>query len=195
MTEAVIPNIARRVKRLQEEKGVSQKQLAADIDVRQGTMSRYLNEETDFPVEVIKKLADYFGVSCDYLIRGYDAHNQSVGADTGLDNNIIEQLRSWHKNSPDYDRFTAFLLGGKNYWSMNSYIREYTDALTYTIRFPEVATIFEVDIASTDKARFARFQAVDYFTRLLDEYGRMMLAEAKREAQAIVSHEHSHGEY
>jgi DNA-binding XRE family transcriptional regulator len=60
-----------RVRKLRKEMDVTQAQLAAQIGVEPSAVGKYENGTQAFPrVEVLVKIADYFKVSIDYLIKG-----------------------------------------------------------------------------------------------------------------------------
>ncbi|MCI8619061.1 MAG: helix-turn-helix transcriptional regulator [Oscillospiraceae bacterium] len=58
---------AERIRLLRENKNISQKKLAEDLLIGQSTMSEYENGIKQPPLSVLIKIADYFGVSLDYL--------------------------------------------------------------------------------------------------------------------------------
>lgn len=51
---------------------ISQLKLAMDLNMNQNTISRYENLEREADYETLIKLADYFGVSIDYLLGRTD---------------------------------------------------------------------------------------------------------------------------
>jgi len=57
-----------RLKKLRKERNISQLKLAIDLNMNQNTISRYENLEREADYETLIKLADYFGVSLDYLM-------------------------------------------------------------------------------------------------------------------------------
>ena len=58
-----------RLKELRKNKGVTQKQMATLLDLKDDrTYRRYEAGEIDPPTSKTKKLADYFDVSLDYLV-------------------------------------------------------------------------------------------------------------------------------
>ena len=57
-----------RLKKLRKMKKISQLKLAMDLNMNQNTISRYENLEREADYETLIKLADYFGVSIDYLL-------------------------------------------------------------------------------------------------------------------------------
>lgn len=61
-----------RLKALRKERCISQLKLALDLNMNQNAISRYENLEREADYETLIKLADYFGVSLDYLLGRTD---------------------------------------------------------------------------------------------------------------------------
>lgn len=57
-----------RLKELRKKKGISQLKLALDLNTSQNTISRYETGEREPGIAELIKIADYFGVSIDYLV-------------------------------------------------------------------------------------------------------------------------------
>ncbi len=57
-----------RLRDLREDKDLKQKDLAEFLQVHQTTYSDYELEQLNIPVAVLHKLADFYGVSVDYLL-------------------------------------------------------------------------------------------------------------------------------
>jgi len=61
-----------RLKTLRKQRKISQLKLALDLNMNQNTISRYENMERQADYETLVVLADYFGVSLDYLLGRTD---------------------------------------------------------------------------------------------------------------------------
>ena len=61
-----------RLKELRKERKISQLKLSVDLNMNQNTISRYENMEREADYKTLVKLADYFGVSLDYLLGRTD---------------------------------------------------------------------------------------------------------------------------
>lgn len=59
-----------KLKELRKEKGISLKELGSIIGAAESTMSLYENGKRQPDYETLLKLAEYFGVTVDYLLRG-----------------------------------------------------------------------------------------------------------------------------
>ena len=62
----------RRLRDLREDNDLKQRQLAEVLHVSQTTYSRYESGAIDIPSDALIKLADFYGVSTDYLLGGSD---------------------------------------------------------------------------------------------------------------------------
>ena len=90
--------IGSRIADLRKKAGLSQEALGEKIGIGQNTLSRYeIGTASKIPVDDVERLADVFGVSCDYLIRGLEPENVDIGKATGFGNETIEKLRVWNK--------------------------------------------------------------------------------------------------
>ena len=58
------------VKQLRERKGMDQKELGEVVGVSDKTVSSWEINRTEPKMGIVQQLADYFGVSTDYLIKG-----------------------------------------------------------------------------------------------------------------------------
>lgn len=69
-----------RLKILRIEKGENLQKIAKYLNVTMQTVSNYENEKRDMTPETILKLADYFGVSTDYLLGKSDVRNSKISS-------------------------------------------------------------------------------------------------------------------
>lgn len=58
-----------RIKELRKQKGISQVKMAIDLNTNQNTISRYENGEREPCISELIRIANYFGVSIDYLVE------------------------------------------------------------------------------------------------------------------------------
>ena len=58
-----------RIKELRTQRNITQLKLAMDLHTTQNTISRYESGEREPGISELVKLADYFGVSVDYLLE------------------------------------------------------------------------------------------------------------------------------
>ena len=61
-----------RVKELREDNDIYQKDIAKYLNVDQSNYSKYELEKINIPVVILKKLADYYDTTIDYLLYRTD---------------------------------------------------------------------------------------------------------------------------
>ncbi len=61
-----------RLKELREDKDIYQKDIAKYLNIDQSNYSKYELEKINIPVIILKKLADYYDTSIDYLLYRTD---------------------------------------------------------------------------------------------------------------------------
>ena len=105
-----------RIKLLREEKKIRQDELAKVLSISPSAVGMYERDEREPNDEITLKLAEYFGVSTDYLLGKSDIRNpeelkniphaNSGGVDiTGLDEDDLKELQAqidymkWKKNN------------------------------------------------------------------------------------------------
>ena len=59
----------RRIRDLREDNDLTQRELGIILSCSQRVYSNYERGELDIPTEILIKLADYYGVSVDYLLN------------------------------------------------------------------------------------------------------------------------------
>lgn len=91
--------IAKRLSELRKEKGVKQDEIANILNVKRATVANYETGKRAPDYETIIKLADYYDVSCDYIIRGVKSEFAETHSLTGLSNEAIEVLQKLVKQS------------------------------------------------------------------------------------------------
>lgn len=57
-----------RIKNLRIDADLKQEELAEIVGISQQTISRYESESTKIDAEILKRIADYFNVSTDYIL-------------------------------------------------------------------------------------------------------------------------------
>lgn len=108
--------IGDRIKFLREEKSELRKITQADLSKVMGVdakqISKWENDEVQLNAEKIVKLADFFGVSVDYLLRGGKVENLVMINETGLTDQTIDRLRKHYQNGKtDYADTINMLIG------------------------------------------------------------------------------------
>ena len=86
--------IGERITNLRKECGLSQQELSAALHVSREVVAKWENGTRDLKTEHTIALADYFGITCDEILRGVKAENVAINKETGLTNEAIEILRT-----------------------------------------------------------------------------------------------------
>ncbi len=60
--------VAERLKELRLENNLTQQDVANILKVSRVVYNRYENNQRELPLELLKELAEYYGVSSDYII-------------------------------------------------------------------------------------------------------------------------------
>lgn len=68
-----------RLKELRLKRGISQVRLAMDLNLTQNSISRYETGEREADYDTLIVIADYFGVSVDYLLGRTDNPKMNNG--------------------------------------------------------------------------------------------------------------------
>ena len=85
-----------RLRDLRQDKDLTQAQIAKIFFMQTTQYRRYENGESDLPLELAKKFAEYYNVSIDYIagmMDGYaiDLHRQIYGADRFKTYGLVEK--------------------------------------------------------------------------------------------------------
>lgn len=108
-----------RIKELRASKGIKQAELAAAIKVSQAALSGYETEKYEADLDTYQSIANYFGVSLDYLL----GNNTAVSADSiripvlgavpaGIPLEAVEDIIDWEEIPQ------AMCAGGKEYFAL-----------------------------------------------------------------------------
>lgn len=98
-----------RVKQLREEKGISQAKLAQDIGVTYGAVGNWESGTREPKFETVIKIADYFGVSIDYLLGRTDDPNMASDVIVSTADGKITSLEDAGLAREDLDRISGVI--------------------------------------------------------------------------------------
>lgn len=97
--------INERLKKLRKERNLLQKDIAKYLNISTSAYGYYEQGKRDPDTETIKKLADYFDISADYLLGRTDNKNNYTKSDNSIDsskyNAYLEMNDKIHKNLID----------------------------------------------------------------------------------------------
>jgi transcriptional regulator with XRE-family HTH domain len=99
-------NLGTRIQELRKQKEMTQNDLSKKIEISMTQLVRYENKGVQPPADVLKKIADVFGVSIDYLVNG----NTSEKAENTLSDNKLLQHFKAVENMNEDDKNVVFKL-------------------------------------------------------------------------------------
>lgn len=79
------------------------KDLGEAVGVRQQTISQYAAGQTQPTADVVLRIAQFFGVSVDYMLTGISAYNRSLHEELGLSEEAISHLKRARDIYPQVD--------------------------------------------------------------------------------------------
>lgn len=113
-------HFAATLRDLMEKNGTTQKELADSVGVRPQTLSLYTTGETQPNVDKLLKIAEYFGVTTDYLITGTILEDIPVREMLGLSERTVENMKlikdGYFEDSPYMLPLLDRLLGDKDFY-------------------------------------------------------------------------------
>lgn len=98
-----------------KERKTTIKDVANHLGFSRQAVSQYCNENTQPNVDAILKIAEYFNVSCDYLLRGISSENLSISEETGLSEDAIMVLRQYRNEDSGYINAINSLITNKEF--------------------------------------------------------------------------------
>lgn len=84
--------INERILKLRKQKNLTQQQLADGIGYGRGQVAKWEKKLADPSIEHVIALADFFKVSCDYLLRGYENADLPLGRKLNLPQDALDGL-------------------------------------------------------------------------------------------------------
>ena len=100
----------KNLRKLREEKGVTQKQLADIISVSQQSINKYENHNIEPDIDTLIKMADYFETSVDYIV-GHSKIRRKIEIVNSYDLNAEEaKLVEDYRKLSNKQRFSIALI-------------------------------------------------------------------------------------
>lgn len=99
-------NLGSRIQELRKQKEMTQGALSKSIEISMTQLVRYENKGVQPPADVLKKLADVFAVSIDYLVNG----NTTEKAENTLSDHKLLQHFKAVENMNEDDKSVVFKL-------------------------------------------------------------------------------------
>ena len=84
--------ICQRIKQLRIERDEKQEVVAKALGVTRSTYAKLEGGRNKFNVDMIVRLANHYGVDCDYLLRGHISAHSEICEATGLSGKAVDHL-------------------------------------------------------------------------------------------------------
>ena len=93
------------IRELREDNDIKQETIAKYLGISQQTYSNYENGRREIPIEVVKKLAEYYKVSTDFLLRSENAYPGNVNMNAEfIDDLTMHEVIYYMQTLSDSDR-------------------------------------------------------------------------------------------
>lgn len=94
-----------RIKTLREKRGLIQEILAAEVGITQQMLSKYERDISVIKVDILKKLAEYFNVTTDYLL-GMSDTKRDLSCEVKMNDSLDKyyDLIEVYKRLDEYDQ-------------------------------------------------------------------------------------------
>lgn len=149
----------------------TQKALADSLGVKPQTVSYYCTGESLPNCEQVLKIADYFGVTADFLLTGRRVENKPVRDLLGLSENTVQNMKlvkeGYFEDSPSLLAALDNLLGDKDFYLAMEKAVEYD-------RLKEVAPPEMTEYYEWKSAQYMEGYLLDFFRRNLQSIYKQM---------------------
>jgi transcriptional regulator with XRE-family HTH domain len=139
------------------------KELAEAVGIRQQTVSLYKNGETQPTPETLVKIAEFFGVSVDYLLTGISSQNKPIHEELGLTEEAIGMLKV-AKETEGFDGMPS-LLDTLNGLLSDRDFYDFLDDVTFKAQQVKAALN-----GNLDKSNMGNFDVEGYYIWDLQKY-------------------------
>lgn len=115
-------HFAETLRSLMESHSTTQKELAAFMNIRPQSLSLYCTGETQPNGDKLLKIAEFYGVTVDYLLTGTIIEDVPVCETLGLSQRTVENMRlirdGYFEDSPYMLPMLDMMLGDKDFYSV-----------------------------------------------------------------------------
>ena len=148
-----------RLRDIIKEKNTTITAVAEHIGVTRQAVSQYCDGSTQPNADTIVKMADFFEVDCDYLLRGVSSENLSISEELGLSEksiNILKALKRLDDTRAEHDRiiYDSRVVTERFMPSFNAFIEAFEhsmiiDSFIEATSFSETISDFDFDDPQT----------------------------------------------
>ena len=120
-----IQTIGERIAQLRKQHNLTQQKLSDDIGYSRGQISKWEKSLAEPSPAHIIALADYFDVSCDYILRGYDQADLPLGQKLNLSQEALDGLADLtNVNEAGGKAFSYFIENLHNFYDLSLLLQE-----------------------------------------------------------------------
>lgn len=91
-----------KLKKLRQESGISQQRLGNAIGVSQQSINQYENHNIEPEIEILRRMADYFNTSIDYIVGHTDIRRKIESTEphqlNGRESELIARFRALNED-------------------------------------------------------------------------------------------------
>lgn len=103
--------VGERLKELRLQKNITQQEAADALNISRSALGRFENDLQELSGDLVVRFADYYGISCDTLLRGVEDKHYKINQVTGLDAKSIEWLNKIKNGNPEMTAIINSVLG------------------------------------------------------------------------------------
>ena len=103
--------VGERLKELRLQKNITQQEAANALKISRSALGRFENDLQELTGDSVVQFADYYGISCDTLLRGVEDKHYKIHQVTGLDAKSIEWLNKIKNGNPEMTDIINNVLG------------------------------------------------------------------------------------
>lgn len=153
MQNEITAIFADRLQDLIANSGKTIKELAKEIGVAEGSLSKYQNDGAEAGIVALHKIAKYFGVSADYLLNLHDIPSvdkdiQAISKLTGLTVKAIEKLKDDFTDMVTCQEIINTLLESKLFDTLWSYCVDAALTHSYLVESSQATPDNSIDVVS-----------------------------------------------
>jgi len=103
-------DIGERLTKLRKSRDLTQDELSAALHVSREVVAKWENGSRDIKTEYLVAIADFYGITCDGILRGIKAENVNISNELGLSDGAIDGLKSIYHSSVSTGRDTIKII-------------------------------------------------------------------------------------